>query len=311
MSLHIDSAEGTGRTKVLAGTATDTLLLIHNGNQQQALTRNLLIVGIQPASSVLMHTSLQGNHLDSSGRTMAGTVATGYAVGNRNTVVFQPYGMTHLRSCALFYGNGLNSTRRTDVAATGTFGSAVTALEAHLGLHKAIQTVAGTQHIVRAAVDTQLTGGAVFRQIPYRFRTRRGNQLFSLGLLLILNLGQSAIGGLLLGLHQRSAGQQSHTRQDGTTTFVNSRIFQLLVRLWLFAALLLLPIVIYNVFLVYHGFVAERKGTKLTFLQTVASDHTARVVYRMVLKVDTGRLAVTLTLAAVLAGLGIYHHLQT
>ena len=167
VSLHIDSAEGTGRTKVLAGTATDTLLLIHNGNQQQALTRNLLIVGIQPASSVLMHTSLQGNHLDSSGRTMAGTVATGYAVGNRNTVVFQPYGMTHLRSCALFYGNGLNSTRRTDVAATGTFGSAVTALEAHLGLHKAVQAVAGTQHIVGAAVDTQLTRGAVFRQVPY------------------------------------------------------------------------------------------------------------------------------------------------
>ena len=166
MPFDVDGAEGARWTKVLAGTAADTFLLVHHRDKQNSFARNLLIVGIQPSPAVLMNTSLQGNHLDGLGRTMTSTVATGDSIGYRHTVVFNPNGMSHLYGCLLFLGNGLYGSCWADITASGTFWSAVTMFVAYLGLHKAIQVVAGTQDIVGTTADAELTRGTMFRQIP-------------------------------------------------------------------------------------------------------------------------------------------------
>ena len=165
MPFDIDGAEGTRGTKILAGTTAYTLLLVDHRDEQYPFARNLLIVGIQPTPAVLMNASLQGNHLDSLSRTMAGTVTTGYSIGHRHAVVFNPYGMTYLSGCTLLLGDGLDGSCGAYIAASRTFGSTVATFEAHLGLHKAIQAVAGAQHIVGTAVDAQLARGTMLCQI--------------------------------------------------------------------------------------------------------------------------------------------------
>ena len=79
---------------------------------------------------------------------MAGTVATIYAIGQRNTVLFYPYGVTD--ACGRFFGNGYRTDGScgTDFAASGTFRTAIATLIGHFGLHQSRQVGGGAEHSV-------------------------------------------------------------------------------------------------------------------------------------------------------------------
>ena len=102
MSFHIDGTERSGRTQILTCTATDTPFGIDDRNLDRARV-----------------TAVRGNHQYGSRWAMAGTVATIYAIGQRNTVLFYPYGVTDARG--RFFGNGYrpDGSCGTDFAASG------------------------------------------------------------------------------------------------------------------------------------------------------------------------------------------------
>ena len=79
MSLHIDSTERACRTKILTGTTTDTTLYIDNRN----LWRIRIIY-------------LRRNHLYRCYRAMTGAITAIYSIGQRYTILPDPYGMTDL-----------------------------------------------------------------------------------------------------------------------------------------------------------------------------------------------------------------------
>lgn len=88
MSLHIYGTEGTRRTEVLAGSATDTPLCVHYG-----YLRRVGIIGI------VRH------HLYGTCRTMACAVAACHTVGQRQTVVLHPNSVTCLYGRLVRSGN--------------------------------------------------------------------------------------------------------------------------------------------------------------------------------------------------------------
>ena len=128
---HIDGTERSGRAQVFTRAATDTPLGIDD--------RNLDGVRV---------TAVRGNHQYGSRRAMAGTVATIYAIGQRNTVLFYPYGVTDARG--RFFGNGYRTDGScgTDFAASGTFRTAIATLIGHFGLHQSRQVGGGAEHSV-------------------------------------------------------------------------------------------------------------------------------------------------------------------
>lgn len=79
MALHVDGTEWPYRAEVLAGSATNTAILINCRN-----ARRLLILWVH------LH------HGNGSYRAMTGTVTTRHAIGNRQAVLLNPYGMTDL-----------------------------------------------------------------------------------------------------------------------------------------------------------------------------------------------------------------------
>ena len=85
VSLDIDGREGTGRTQVFAGATAYAAGFVDCGN-----VGRLLVIRVR------------GYHLDGTDRAMAGTVATLYTVGQRDTVLLNPYGMAHLRRGLVF-----------------------------------------------------------------------------------------------------------------------------------------------------------------------------------------------------------------
>ena len=118
MPFHIDSTERTGRTKILAGTATDTPLRIDH--------RNLWRIRIRRVGC---------DHLYSSRRTVAGTVAALDSVGQGYTIRFHPYGMANLYGRFVGGRDGAYGSGRADFAAFRTFRTAVTAFVGHFRLH--------------------------------------------------------------------------------------------------------------------------------------------------------------------------------
>lgn len=78
MSLDVYRTERTCGTKVLACSATYATLSVYHRNLGR-----LIVIGIN------MH------HKNGSRRTMARTVATFNSIGNRQTILLNPYGMTY------------------------------------------------------------------------------------------------------------------------------------------------------------------------------------------------------------------------
>ena len=119
VSFHINGTERTRRTKVFACTTTDTTFGVDDRNLQR-----FRIVGILR------------NHLDSTCRTMAGTITTLLTISVHDTVFWYPYGMTDLDSALFFLADRLDSTSRTYKRTLVTFRSAITALVRCFRLHE-------------------------------------------------------------------------------------------------------------------------------------------------------------------------------
>lgn len=79
VSFHIYCSEGSGGAEVLACAAANALGFVDSRN-----IGSQLVVGVKR------------NHLDSTCRAMALAVAAVYTVADRDTVVFDPYGVTNL-----------------------------------------------------------------------------------------------------------------------------------------------------------------------------------------------------------------------
>ena len=79
VSFYIDSRERTCGTQIFAGATAYAACIIDSRNVGRCL-----VVGVA------------GHHLDGANRTVAGTIAALYPVGQWNTVLLNPYGMTNL-----------------------------------------------------------------------------------------------------------------------------------------------------------------------------------------------------------------------
>ena len=130
--LNVNRAERSGGAEVFAGTAADAFVFVH-GRHLHLAVRAFII-----------------DHLNGSRGTVTRTVATRYAIGQYHTVFLDPHGMADMDVGLCLAGNGLNGTSRTDLAASCAFGTAVTALKRHRGLHEMLQAGGGTQDVVRA-----------------------------------------------------------------------------------------------------------------------------------------------------------------
>ena len=86
VTFYIDGAEGARRTYILAGTATDALLLVHDGNHGHQAPVNPLVVGIEPLPAVLMILTAGRHQLDGLDGAVTGTVAAGLSVLGGNAV---------------------------------------------------------------------------------------------------------------------------------------------------------------------------------------------------------------------------------
>ena len=130
--LHVNRAKRSGRAEVFAGTAADAFVLVH-GRHFDGAVRAFVV-----------------DHHDGSCWAMAFTVAATDAIGQYDTVVFNPHGVTDMLHSLLFPCDGLDGTGRADLATTGAFRAAIAAFKRHHGLHKVHQVGGGTQDVVRA-----------------------------------------------------------------------------------------------------------------------------------------------------------------
>ena len=110
VAFHINGAERTCRTKVLACTASYTTFGVDNRYLQLLLASILHIY-----------------HLYGSGGAMTLAIATCLTVAHRNTVFPDPYSMTYLHGGFFLACNRTYGTCRTNVGTLGTFGTTISA----------------------------------------------------------------------------------------------------------------------------------------------------------------------------------------
>ena len=120
ISLHVNRAKRSGRAEVFAGTTADAFVFVH-GRHFDGAVRAFVV-----------------DHYDGSCRAMAFTVATTDAIGQYDTVAFNPHGVTHMDAGLLFPCDRFDGTCWADLAATGAFGTAIAALKRHRGLHEVL-----------------------------------------------------------------------------------------------------------------------------------------------------------------------------
>ena len=136
-------------------------------------------------------------------------------IGEYDTVLTNPYGMTHLSRGLLLTGDGLDGSCGAHLRAAGALGAAVSTLIGELGLHEAVETGGRTKHAIGASRHTQLAGRAVLGKVLGSECTGRQDGCLTLGYLLVEYLGQSAIDLLLLGLEGSSSSHGSCGGEEG------------------------------------------------------------------------------------------------
>ena len=115
---------------MLAGTATDAFVLVH-GRHLYLAVRAFVVY-----------------HLDGTCGAVACAIAATHTIGQHNTIIFNPNGMTYMNASFFLTGNGHDGTGRADLAAAGALGAAIAAFKRHHGLHKVHQVGGGTQDVI-------------------------------------------------------------------------------------------------------------------------------------------------------------------
>ena len=126
VSFDNDGREGTRRTDILTGAAADASLFVdgrHHGR--------LLVVLVEH------------HHLDGSRRTVAGTVATLHAVGQRHAILLNPHGVTDMNSTLLGFVERHDGTGRTNLRTARTLRTTIATLVGHDGQHQMQQVRRG------------------------------------------------------------------------------------------------------------------------------------------------------------------------
>lgn len=180
---HVNRAERTCRTKVLASPATDTPLHIDG--------RNFERIGIA---------RIRRYHLYGSCRTMAGAVATFHTIGQRHTILFHPYSVAYLRGGFIRCGYRAYRSSWAYFAAFRTLQSAVTALVTHFRLHQSCQVGGRAKHPVRTYRHTELAGGAMPGEVACAQCSRWHYRGLAVGDFLALDNRQASVHFLFLCL---------------------------------------------------------------------------------------------------------------
>ena len=168
----------------------------------------------------------------------------------------------------------------------------------HDGLHQVQPVAGGTEHLIGALRDTQLTTRASFFHIAEGERTRRHKGRLAFGCSLILYLCQSSVHHLVLLLCQGGSSQKGRGEQEGTArkTFSVMGLIGLIGLIGLMGLMGLM------------GLVGQR--VVLAGVDAVATHHTTAIVNTVRLIVDAGTLAIPTAQRAVLTFLGIEAYLQ-
>ena len=130
-SFYKYSAERTGGTYIFAGTATEAALSVYHRYAWRVLLSVLLAYHSYGAVGAVALAVVAGD-----------TVLVGYAV------VGNPHGCAYLYSALLLFGDWLYGTVGAHIGAGSAGCAAESALERHFGLHEAVDTIRGAQHIV-------------------------------------------------------------------------------------------------------------------------------------------------------------------
>ena len=120
ISFHINRAERSGRAAVLAGTAADAFVLVHG--------RHLYLA----VRAFVVH------HLNGTCGAVACAVAATHAIGQYNTIIFNPHSMTHMDVGLFFPCDRFDGTSGADLAAACAFGATIAAFKRHRGLHEVL-----------------------------------------------------------------------------------------------------------------------------------------------------------------------------
>lgn len=201
---HVNRAERTCRTKVLASPATDATLHIDS--------RDLRRIGIA---------CIRRYHLNGSRRAMPGTVAAFHTIGQRHAVLPYPYGMTYLRGGFIRYGYRAYRSGWAYFAAFRTLRSAVTTLITHFRLHQPRQISGRAKHLVGAGRHTELAGGAMPGEVPCAQCSRWHYRGLAVGDFLVLDDCQATVHFLFLRHQRGSRGNQSRGGQERAASFVD------------------------------------------------------------------------------------------
>ena len=183
--LNINRAKRSGGAEVFASATAYAFVFIYGRHFHRAI-RTFVV-----------------NHLDGSRGAMALAVAAADAVGQHYTVFLDPHGMTDMLRRFFFSRDGLDGSRRTDLAASCTLGATVAALKRHHRLHEVLEVSRGAQNIVWARGNAKLTCRAMLLHVACRNRTRRRDGCLAFRGFLVLDDRQTAVY-LHLGLgHSR------------------------------------------------------------------------------------------------------------
>jgi hypothetical protein len=200
VTFDINCREGTCGTKILAGTATDAGSFIDSRN-----------IGTQLVVRIERH------HLNGSYGTVTSAVVALHAIVRRQTVLFNPNGVTYLDRGLLFHRDGADSPCRTDLRTEVTFRTTVAALIAHLRLHQGHQTRGRTKHLIGALGYTKLAARAMLGEVLCREGTRRNKGCLALRRLLVLDFSESSIHFQLRFLSESCGGYCCRSKKEGAT----------------------------------------------------------------------------------------------
>lgn len=206
MSLDVNCTEGARRAEILTSPASDTALVVDNGD-----FRRLGIIGIRR------------HHSDGPDRASTCAIATLHTVGQRYAVVLDPHGVTNLDR--RFIGTRDFSYRAcgTDLRTACALRAAVAALVGRFGLHQCQDTRRGAKYTCRADRHTELTAGAVLREMAQALCAGRHDRSLSCRYFFVGNDREAAVNGLVLGLGSGSKSHSPYPGHKSATCSVNLR----------------------------------------------------------------------------------------
>ena len=165
----------------------------------------------------------------------------------------------------------------------------------HHGLHQVQPVAGGTEHLIGALRDTQLTTRASFLHIAEGERTGRYKGRLALGCSLILYLCQSSVHHLVLLLCQGGSSQKGRGEQEGAAR----KTFSVMGLIGLIGLMGLMGLM---------GLVGQ--SVVLAGVDAVATSDAAAGIDGVRLIVDAGTLAIPTAQRTALAFLGIEAYLQ-